>query len=473
MGKYSPEDIKRTVLKRWQTNKNYFIKSIQIKSVFNWQDALIDIHHPVCTIAGRNGVGKSTLINLVKHISNILLGNKELGILSELGSYEVTIKNLEGKKIIVKDRKVFAKEFSMPKILDLTFNTSLYAFYKTSSGEKMMSYLQTLPQYGSMTLPGELVQVVAEILGKDIVSVKRVFDEDEERDFFIINLGDGTEYNSYTMGAGEFYVCQFIWSLSNAPDKSIILIEEPENFLHCEAQKKLLELIYEFSLKKEIQFLITTHSPTLLDNTDIYSRILIKQDLKNIVSISDCETWLANSVLGTKIQNKIEILVEDNMSSLLLKEIIANKNRYLFEKLLITQIGGEGNIRKVLSSHTILKSSKLVGILDGDQTINANEPERLFKLPGKESPEKVLLNFISSNPLILCSLISKKKNEVLSAIKLANTLREPHSGFSILAKSLGEDEIYLFIALAKRWIKENSSSKEFLDFYTKFDELIK
>jgi predicted ATPase len=55
--------------------------------------------------------------------------------------------------------------------------------------------------------------------------------------------------------------------------KGLYLLDEPENALSPKWQLELLRLLREFSLRRDVQFIIATHSPILLalPEAEIYS----------------------------------------------------------------------------------------------------------------------------------------------------------------------------------------------------------
>lgn len=67
-------------------------------------------------------------------------------------------------------------------------------------------------------------------------------------------------------------------------NKDIVIIEEPERFIHPYLISKLVKLMREASEKKQI--FITTHSPEVLKHTDIESLLLLSRDNNGYTRIS-------------------------------------------------------------------------------------------------------------------------------------------------------------------------------------------
>ncbi|NOR47977.1 MAG: AAA family ATPase [Methanosarcinaceae archaeon] len=463
------EDYQRRMSSKWES-KHYFLKEVQLINIFNWKNETIKFNSPVSLITGKNGIGKSTLINALKQVSDIQNGKYDFGILSLLEEYMIKLVNQDNNEFIVTNKSIEKQQFSLPKLEDLTFNSRLYAHYKNSTGTEMETYLETLRQYDSKSLTGDLLTVMKELIGKQIVSAEKIVDLEVQDisylEYYRLKIDDGTIYDSYTMGSGEFYINQFLWGLDCLNEGSIIIIEELENFLHPEAQKKVLELIHKYSVKKKVQFILTTHSPTLIDHANINSRILIKIDSEsNIICINDCSTWLAKDHLGSKVENKVEVLVEDEKAIRFFKAIISLKNPTIIKQLIITNGEGNSNIKKCIDINQKLESSKIIGIIDGDSKYD--EMENLLKLPGEVSPEELVMTFIKDNYDKVAVKIDRSKEEVKAAFESARTLGDHHEWFSTASSHLGEDFDVLWSILVRMWCVEYP--KETTAFFSKFE----
>ena len=85
-----------------------------------------------------------------------------------------------------------------------------------------------------------------------------------ELDFLIegqraIVIADGHEHQPVSMGAGLSELACILDALTDAPDGSIVMIDEPEASLHPVAQRRLMSL---FRVESErLQIIIATHSP--------------------------------------------------------------------------------------------------------------------------------------------------------------------------------------------------------------------
>lgn len=91
-------------------------------------------------------------------------------------------------------------------------------------------------------------------------------------DVVLVNRGAST-YSETHMGFGEGRAAHLVSTLETLPDKSLVLIEEPETSLHPSAQHELGKFFMDVSIRKGHQILLTTHSEYLLRGLPSPARI--------------------------------------------------------------------------------------------------------------------------------------------------------------------------------------------------------
>ena len=98
--------------------------------------------------------------------------------------------------------------------------------------------------------------------------------ESDDR-FYFVQSEPGLQYPVHQMGisSGTLRVLALMTALFAAPEANLIGIEEPENYVHPTAIASFVE--YLRSTADRIQFMVTTHSPLLLDYLDDPSAVRI------------------------------------------------------------------------------------------------------------------------------------------------------------------------------------------------------
>ncbi|WMW25375.1 AAA family ATPase [Methanolobus sediminis] len=446
----------RHSLQKWN-KKKYPLKEVYIENIFNWKKTSIIFNSPVTVITGKNGSGKSTLINALKLLYNLQNERDEFGILSNIEDYQIILENQNDEKIVVKNKKIEHMGFNLPHLIDLSFNAKNHNFFKNSSGVDMNIYLDTLEQYDSIAIYPANLLIMRELIGKQIVSAQKIIDEENpEIEYYHIELNDGTTYDSYTMGSGEFFVNQLLWSFEKLPSNSIVLIEEMENYLHPGVQKKLIEILYEIAVRKEIQFLLTSHSPTIIEYIDEKSRTLVKTNSESIVNcINNCTEWVAKDILGED-NEVVEVLVEDQKALDLVKAIISKKNAQMLKQLSFKICGGESSIVKYITLTTKLTiiSSRTIGVLDGD--ISFTKIISSFKVPGSEPPELLIIRYAEQNYNRIAEKLEIEEDKVKDSFSSAKTIQDHHEWVTKISCDLGVDKDNLWKIVSSMWVFNNS-----------------
>ena len=114
-------------------------------------------------------------------------------------------------------------------------------------------------------------------------------------------------YSESHMGFGEARSIQLISALEILPDKSLVLIEEPEISLHPSAQFEFGRYLVEVSTRKRHQIMLTTHSEFILSALPSESRIYLKRADNGITTIPGLTSLQAKSLMAdghTKCSSK-------------------------------------------------------------------------------------------------------------------------------------------------------------------------
>lgn len=170
-------------------------------------------------------------------------------------------------------------------------------------------------------------------------------------------LDDGVETELEFKGSGIQSVVIIslfkLYSDLKAGD-ALLLIEEPESFLHPQANRHMANVLKEFCTKDNMQIIIATHSPNYLQSSNVKDIILLdKKELKTkatqIDGISDevkLKRELNVSNLELFFADKV-ILVEGETEKILLPVIAKQVNKKNdFDKMnySIIEVGSKANL---------------------------------------------------------------------------------------------------------------------------------
>lgn len=229
------------------------------------------------------------------------------------------------------------------------------------------------------------------------------------------------EYTSYNTASGEDVLSRIISDIVDAENNSLILIEEIEIGLHPKIQRRLMDIIYHESKKNQKQFIITTHSSTVLSSVDDSSRIFIENRNNEFKSIYNISINAALSKMDSFSYPLINVFVEDDIAEKIIiktiQHIIDNKNIFGFNDLVNIIISGSANktylnfkvhketydLKKINCGFACILDGDMQNKRDSNQNNQYPNEDGLFFLYSNDSPElflvKKYLEFNQNNTL--------------------------------------------------------------------------
>ena len=99
------------------------------------------------------------------------------------------------------------------------------------------------------------------------------------------------------VSSGTLRMLALMSALFADPDTNLIGIEEPENYVHPSALSALVEYLAE--ARDRVQFMVTTHSPLLLDFID-------RPEAVRVVKSSELGTAVVKGVSSDNVRRALE-----------------------------------------------------------------------------------------------------------------------------------------------------------------------
>lgn len=195
-------------------------------------------------------------------------------------------------------------------------------------GAKLTKYLVDLKATQAFTKDVKKAEKIDRWFKRFENILKTIFEDEhlelkfnDETFQFSIHESDRESFDFNTMSSGYAAVLDIINDLIMRMEaqsglraefdmEGIVLIDEIETHLHLELQKKILPVLTE--LFPNIQFIITTHSPSILSSLDdavIYdleNRTLVRNGLKNLPYEGIVEGYFRVDVLSKELREKFE-----------------------------------------------------------------------------------------------------------------------------------------------------------------------
>lgn len=409
-----------------------FLKAIKLEPFRHIPSLTVNFNHPVSVISGTNRSGKSTILmaiacshfnfikrnpqngNLDRHTWSSLMQFTSKDIQSQDWTYYITYKI--GRKIETKrgQRKHTTKKWngigkkeSQFKFRDVVFidldrilparNFSRVIFNRTKSTNE-----DTVSTNNSDIIEEYLSYILEESFSLNKLATY------QDKDIF--KYKNSNEYSSYNAATGEEVLTRIIIDVVEANTDSLILIDEIEIGLHPKVQRRLIEVLYNIAVNDNKQFILSSHSPTILSSVPDTARIFIEKDYQNnFKSIQNISVNAALSKMDSLSYPLIDLYCEDDVSEKIIKKILLNlqTNRNLSNISDLINIIISGSASKTHNYFTVHKETYnykkiktgFACVLDGDMRIKFTQEDNLHFLYSNKSPDLFLAEkYLEINP---------------------------------------------------------------------------
>lgn len=268
------------------------------------------------------------------------------------------------------------------------------------------------------------------------------------------------EYSETNMGYGEGRVLSLTRRLETVPEKSLILLEEPEISLHQSAQFRFGEYLIDLSVRRGHQIFLSTHSEHILRALPQASRQLLIRTGNGLDLLPGLSSSQAASLMADGHDKALTVLVEDELASYILAEIVGLENPVLLKSIRAVVAGyrddkGQsiaGGKDAIKAAMKTLRNSglKVAALLDADGTEDVSN--FVFKLPGSKAPEKEIF----ANTAVQAFWESQYRIDLQAFLKGLSV--NHHNWFDALAAAVGRDPIVLAGEAARVYAKSLHAS---------------
>ena len=287
------------------------------------------------------------------------------------------------------------------------------------------------------------------IMGKEYDAAKMALSNiDATREVPVLTK-EGTRYSGFHQGSGETTIAELI--RSDLPRYGIVLIDEIESSLHPRAQRRLMRDLAAAARIQECQIILTTHSPTVLEELPLLARtyILETQERKEIAT--GVSPQFAMTKMDDERHPECELYVEDRRSQTWVGEMLSRHAGELFVRCTITPYGAANlgvALGQLVSGNRFARPTLV--FLDGDQS----EADGCILLPGGDAPERVIFERLRNDRWQgLWTKIGRDITMTTDSCERAMTLPDHHDWVQAAAVSLMIGSDALWQAMCSEWAR--------------------
>lgn len=442
---------------------------IEIEGIRGWSGHRIEFRFPITAIVGENGSGKSTILQAATAIYRSPQADKSLFASrffpdtpwDSVTDAEIRASIREGKGSVIssvrkrtnrwrgnperRERRVYYIDLS--RIQPMSARAGYSRIAKAG-----------LKEGNSTKFADAVTSRLSTIMGKSYESARLATTKDDPaRVVPVIQQGD-QPYSGFHQGAGELTAAELL--ANNFEKYSLVVIDEIESSLHPRAQRRLVRDLADVAREKEIQFIISTHSPYVLEEIPLEGRIYIVETDNGKSTIIGVSPEFAMSKMDDENHPECDVYVEDDIAKTLVNEIVIHEDKDLVPRFYITPFGAAsvGMSLGIMAAQKRFPRPSVV-FLDGDQA----KTQGVSILPGGDAPERVVFESLQDkNWPDISGRLWRANSIVIDALTKAMTLKDHHEWLKQAADPLLVGINQLWQVMCASWVN-NCATKENMD----------
>ena len=447
---------------KWQRNTSWpkMLETLQLKGLRGWRGQPIDFKFPIVAICGENGSGKSTIIQSAASVyqaedprgdswygSDFFLdsawdkiGDSEIGyvVREDQSRHQNSVRKLKRWRGNRNRRRRTVTYIDLSRLQPVSARTGYLKIAKSGAAEA-----------SSSGLDAEKLARLGRIMGRDYSAGRIARTVDVTRPVPVFGLS-GVNYSGFNSGAGELTAFELL-SKYDPPPYSLVLIDEVETSLHPRSQRHLIRDLAELARTRELQIILTTHSPYILSELPPSARgyVMFKGGERSVMFGVSPE--YAMSKMDDKDHTECDVYVEDHRSRILLLEILMKYEPEAAQRIRPVAYGAASVGRSLgqMAANNRFPDPAIV-FLDGDQEPSAG----CIVLPGNDAPERVVFDALKKlNWALLDTWTTRDFASIAEACNRAMTSTDHHDWLPSAANALVLEPETLWQAMCAEWTR--------------------
>lgn len=453
----------RKLQNKWN-NGNHWprqLEWLEISGIRGWTGQRVDFKFPIVALVGENGSGKSTVLQAAAAVYKAK-NKKEENFASDffpdtpfekITGASIRFSYREGDRSQTKAvRKPTDRWRGNPERPERKVEyVDLSRIQPVSARVGYSQLLKSGVTEGAHSAFDEgKLKRLTQIVGKSYSGAGLSLTSAGEKRFIpVLKIGE-ERYSGFHQGAGEIAATELL--AADYSKYGLVLIDEIESSLHPRAQRRLIRDLASIAREKEIQIILSTHSPYVLSELPPEARIYLMNGSAGKQAVTGVSPEFAMTRMDEEQHPECDVFVEDPRAAILVGEILAKEDRDLLARVKLIPYGSAsvGNALGQMAQAKRFPRPSVV-FLDGDQP----EAAGCNILPGDDAPERVVFSALSDAgwPAV-APKVGRGAAETIDALNSAILIADHHDWVFSAADSLGIGGEILWQALASAYVSE-------------------
>jgi len=459
----------RRLTAKWQMGTAWpkRLEWIEIDNLRGWEGQRFELRYPIMAVIGENGAGKSTVLQCAASVyASDPAVKKERYYASDffpdtvwdrIRGAEIRYSLREGSNPItnsirkpttrwrgnIERRKRHVEYIDLSRIQPVRARVGYARLADTQINEVSFEAFDT-----------ERLKRYSAIMGRSYDMAKMATTNLDAKRVVPVVGQHGSSYSGFHQGAGETTILELL--VADIPKYSLVLIDEVESSLHARVQRRFIRDLAEKCRELELQVVLTTHSPYVLEELPLDARAYIFQTLDEGRQIVYGVTpQFAMSKMDDEPYYECDLYVEDEHAGRMLIEILAQHAADLALRCQTIPYGSS-SVGQALGQMVATKRFPRPScvFLDGDR---GDAPGCLL-LPGNDAPERVVFGALrSSDWKGLPERIGRGYSDVADACASVMNFADHHDWIRTAADRLVISGETLWQAMCAEWAKGHLS----------------
>jgi predicted ATPase len=454
-------DEVRKLKAKWETGTSWprRLDWVEIGGLRGWGGQRFDLRFPIMAVIGENGAGKSTVLQAAasvyakegdapeRYASGFFVSTPwdtvenatiRASVREGTAVHETSVRKPTTRWLGNPDRRKRPVTYiDLSRVQPIPARLGYTKLAKAATAESSAAQFDEprLARFsGIMGRPYDLAKMA-------------LSDADDARAVPVVGqLGDS--YSGFHQGAGETTIAELLQS--DLPKYGLVLIDEVESSLHPRAQRRLLRDLATRCRTEELQIVLTTHSPYILEELPLEARAYIHNPpggpREIIYGVSP---EFAMTKMDEVAYYECELYVEDQAAERLLIELLAAKAPEVVKRCRTIPYGAAsvGSALGIMSAQNRFPRPTAV-FLDADREAS----QGCLLLPGDDAPERVVFEALKAGSWAhVHQRVGRSYSEVADALDQVMLTGNHHHWVRDAASALVLSGSTLWQAMCAEW----------------------